>query len=485
MSRSGNDAKKDPLKGLIPVLIVLALVGVALMASFLYHPVSQQPNNDGQNKQISFPKDEGMHEEISEVWTFHFHYTLEDGSSYYLTSSYYYTVMGSSAVRAERDILLLNTKTHREYRDTLESGTAMYGADSRCAVMFSYNSTKTGISFTDWWTRENGTTEYTYHFQIYNGTEKAVEGNLKLLDRIGKPVFIKENGFIHIPYQSSVYGYLQPRLRVTGYLNVDGTNRTLVNGFGDLTHLWGGIPNAVGDLFIINLPDDYTLIVIKYQYSGNQTTAFSSVVVVKPDNEFTIVDPKNMTITPRAYVFSPYDSEHTVVWAYEWTVKTDNPVLDMEIKGISPSQFMRYYWYGMCYANGTFEGKSYSSSAFTEITKHYMSFVHITHHQLNQNAEIPTDNLTISCQVNHTLPIKSVSIKYNTSRNANWTSIELTNNSAYYVFNGDEHSDIWEGTVPGQPLFTTIYYYLEVTDVSGHTETTAVESHKITIEYPD
>ena len=426
-----------------------------------------------------------MHEDISEIWTFHLRYVLGDGSPYYLTSSYYYTVMGPDTVYAERDILLLNTKTHQEYNGALKKGTALYGADKRCAIAFSYNNTDTGVSFVDWWSRQNGTTEYIYHFQIYNNTEKVVEGSVSMLDRVGKPVFLKENGFIYIPGQSTIYGYLQPRLKIDGgYLNSGGRNSTIVEGYGDLTHLWGGLPNVVGNLFIINLPRDYTAILAKYDYSGNGTLAFSSIVLVKPDNSFEILNGK-LVVNPEKFAFSPYDPKHTVVWAYEWTVLTDNPALNMTVKGVSSGQFTRYYWYGLCYANGTFEGKTYSVDAFTEITRHYMSFIHITHHQLELNPEIPTENLTVSCQVNHTLPIKSVVMKYNTSRDKNWSSVDLTNNTKYYVFNGDEYSDIWEGTVPGQPLFTTVYYYIEVTDISGHTERTVLDSKEVQIEYPD
>jgi len=472
--RSSGDFRK----GILPVLLILIVVAVIVIASFLYQP----PVTDNHNpifSGISFPEDEGIHSDVAESWTSYIEFKTDTGGHYYMTSNYYYQNLQQFGIKSGRESMLVNLQNSDKISQYLEQNTSITGADGRLALLFTYNNSRSGQYLNDYMFRENGTVDYTYHMEISTRDGHMVMVNLTLHDLLGKPVLATDNGRIYVPGQATFYGYFQPKMSISGEVIIDGKMMNITEGTGVFSHFWGAYSaNIVGDEFIIDVPNDYTVIAARYTYAGNGTEAISAMVVVKPDGTYEIVENPVINITAEKYFLAPYDPMERIVWAYQWHFDTPAYGMNMSISGIVVDQIPYYDWKGLCYANGTFESKNYDAVAFADITHHYASDINIENVQLTQNTEIPTEDMRVSCDINHSLPLRNVRLWYNTSVDGNWTSVPM-----YVKY--QQFPNSWEGMIPGQKLRVTVNYYIEVVDVAGHMIRSPIGNHTVEIEYPE
>ncbi|GEM_PF-6869054 len=477
LSKGKDDSEPNLKKNIIPVAVILLLVAVTVVAAFLYHPPAD--NKPYVFSGISFPEDEGMHSDVGESWTIYLRFKTENGGSYYFTSTYYYQDLKTFGINSGRDAMLVNLITGEKINQHLDNGTSLTGTEDRLALLFQYRNDYDGFSFYDTLKKNNGTVLYDYHTEIYDREDLRVKADIRMHDLLGKPVIPTSDGRIYIPGQATFYGYFQPRIQVSGEITVDGKNMTITDGTGVINHFWGAYSAAiVGDEFIVDIPTGYTVIAAKYVYAGNGTEAISAMVVVNPDGTYDIIDRPTINITPMKYFLAPYDIMEQITWAYQWQLETPEHGMNMTITGVVIDQMPYYNWEGTCYANGTFDSKNYETVAFAEITHHYVSQINIDQVQLTQNTEVPTGDMRVSCEVNHTLPLKSILLWYNTSRDGNWTSVPMTVKYADYP-------NFWEAYIPGQKLQTTVNYYIEVVDAANHVRRSPMQNHTVEIEYPE
>ena len=190
---------------------------------------------------LSFPRDEGKHSQSEWPFTLiewnahYFHLTAEDGSKYFLFTTF---VTYDPIERVLRGIFphtistlidLTNRKTyhHRDMQPLKHFATGHADAETQKGDYFK-------------WKGEGQPFQYDFHV-AWQDEEVDYSTDLAL-KMVKPPLVLNETGYIKLPKGDSGY-YSQTRLNATGHLTIDGT-RKKVTGIQWVDRQWLGVSFA-------------------------------------------------------------------------------------------------------------------------------------------------------------------------------------------------------------------------------------------------
>ncbi|MBT4072589.1 MAG: hypothetical protein HOE75_02775 [Chloroflexi bacterium] len=313
---------------------------------------------------ISFPEDEGLHDDRLEWWYYSGHLEDEQGDEY----GFHFVIFQSldsaddpngqaPGYAAQFGLTDVGERAH------LQDARFSTGEQPQVGPGLS------GLRVADWTLSANPDR---HAFNAMSG-----DTNLSLTMTPTKPpVFHNEIGWLAGPTNGWTYYYSRPRMAAQGSLQLD--DRTLtVSGDVWMDHQWGEffvLGNPAGwQWFGIQLDDGSELMVTQTRnVDGEIDSLYGSLI--DPQGELTAISPGSdqIKLTTDGSWTSPHTgAEYPTGWQVEipgenLVLKINTSVADQEITSTRPESAI--YWEGTVSVSGTRVGKPVTGKGYVELT---------------------------------------------------------------------------------------------------------------------
>ncbi len=279
------------------VLIAFGLIIGGIAAYMIYGSMNQpetgnqRPEVPNINRSLTFPRDEGMHDEISEIWDFY---------------------MNTSSGGAENDYFFVSMGFMNYKNGTIQYGISFSYTNSTASGVLSeqYNKFRT-VSISNSSLDIHAVTEYGNTLNIKRtddnpGIDSAVYSmylkihdenrfvlNLTLIsERFAVP--LGENGTADLGITGTVFGYMQPRFSLSGTVKIAGVNK-VVTGSAMADHMWGVWSYSGFDFALLQMKNRDTILMRYYSSTGKIVVEYLYIIYENKYIEF-ITRNENQTI---------------------------------------------------------------------------------------------------------------------------------------------------------------------------------------------
>ena len=456
-------------------IIVIALILTAASGWLL-----TQKNDTGIinmiDRSVHFPKDEGRHSETSETWELYMQFSYENRSMG-LYTSYFSDFLAP--------ILLHNqSKAVRLIDETNLTGTPYYSFTSWNGLLEASNNSMdlkwASINDVDRFINTNSTPfSYIYDASSYNNNETIYHINCTLTN--GKnPVLWGAQGKIYMLNYGTLYGYFQPRFKLTGTLAIKNGPAKIITGTCWLNHNWGGLSLGDEELFHMSMNNGYDVMMIRWFVNNSGTMGLAYTYYIYPDGRYLLTKwtpdvgdstilvenagaiyynqaPLHIALYNTHFQRNPTDPIETRCYSSSWRLIGPSLFVDTQLKQTIANQFDISTWMGTFTMTGVAD-PGQNGKGFAYLNHRYQAHLLVTNVTNNTVVkDIPEDPTKIHANVTDEIPITNVSIIYTTNQGPPITiamSKDPNTNSS------------WTGTIPSYTIHTKISYRVSALDLS-------------------
>ena len=279
------------------VLIAFGLI-VGGIAGYMIYGSMNQPENGGNNPEVpnisrslTFPRDEGKHDEVTEVWDFYMNTSsATGGSDYFFVSmgvvdykngtveygiSFSYTNSTASGVLSKQYIKLRTVNISNSSLDI--HAVTEYGN----ILAIERTDDTSGID----------SAVYSLYLKIHD--ENRFVLNLTFAsERFAVP--LGKNGTADLGITGTAYGYIQPSFGLSGTVKIGGITKE-VTGSAMADHVWGFWTYSGFDSAYLQMKDRDVILTRYYSSSGNIVVEYLYIIYSNKYVEF-ITRNENQTI---------------------------------------------------------------------------------------------------------------------------------------------------------------------------------------------
>ncbi len=310
---------------------------------------------------ITFPRDEGSHEdEKMEWWYFNLHLTGKSSSkSYGLWAGYYYTYNTRFIAFAD------NTN------NTFISEVAVGFTTSKPGKLELKHKSRYGTD--EWYQIDNK--PFTYILKVFF---KEVQVNLEM-DLQKPPLVLNNNGLIHFNPTEYTYYFSLTNMKVSGTIKV-GNFVEEVEGIGWEDHQWGnfslqaismGYGHEWFSIQAVSEDNKNSIDIVFYQlFTPDYKITNPMFSLINSDNSF--FSTTDFTIERLAFWKSPSEE----YYSNRWRLIEKSNQIDLVITPFQDNQLLyppafAPFREGPCYVEGKIKGKSSKGTAYAEGFKRY------------------------------------------------------------------------------------------------------------------
>ena len=439
------------------IAVLLIILAISAFSSWWLMRDDSSQNGDyppNIDRSITFPKDEGRHNESMELWSVNFHLITESEKIYEVYIRYA-NIGGKEICITDEGNVSGNTFYSKSTEGTFDSE---YGR---------LNLTFFGGGESDnWYQIEDTSFSYRLHSEMNVGNEEFAYIDVEMIS-IKNPILIGEKGKIFLWEYGTIFGYIQSRLTVQGTLRV-GENIELVQGDCWIEHNWGGWRLHNQEMWTIQLDDSNELAIFRMFSPVTQEVFYDYFYLIDEVSDLEEVESGNYTIEVLQYWRDPTDSLQKRCYSSKWRVFSQEYDIDLVITPLMDDQLTLAYWGGSCTVSGEIEGRTVNGFCYAQLNHFYRTTLSINEVWHILDPEIPTYPSNVSANITDDIPVANATLVYNINGGENH-SIAMIN----------VEGDIWEGVIPGQPFGSIINYYVMAFDLSGNSKKSDVYSSEV------
>ncbi len=473
-NKKKNDLKskhRKPLKKIGAVFCVFIIFTI-LFYFFIYEKPNIPPNGN-YDLTLKFPRDEGAHEQMSEVWTFSGFLESTSGHSFGYQVSYFNSGIREVAFTDQNNATGKKYYSSRNFPDDVRDPSLNIEVSNESLELAYQN----GL-VKDVWQAVNSD-EYNLDSIMFYGSQELVKLNITLNDKKAPVPLGDENGKTYLNESGTIHSYFQSGVDVSGTIFIYGTQYN-ISGQAWIEHAWGDWTIFNTEVWSIVLSNDEELYVSKiYDQESIKVERYYTVsadgsfeVDFYPAGGITYSDFTNLnsSVQNLKYWLDPNDTTGQRAYSSLWRIVSERLKFNLTVEPTVDNQKAPISWVGTCSVNGIYDGKYVTGKCYANLAKRYASTLTVTNvFDDFENLEIPNDPVTVVAQVSDDLPITEVTLFYR-------------------INNGTEHSvDMvdgelgWAGTIPGQSLGTDVEYWIVAKDLADKTLTTDSYYYKVEI----
>lgn len=327
------------------LLLSLAVLALLLTACL---------GDDNPENRVTFPRDEGPHEDPIEWWYFNGLLTDDRGNEY----SYHYVTFQSEGVGTAVPHLLQASLGDHEAGIHLTAERPVISPVSADAV-------GVDVAISGWEMRGDGSA-YDLKFDLgdYSLVLHATSER--------QPVLHERNGLVHLGPAGNTYYYSRTRLNVAGTIETDGSRRP-VTGLAWMDHQWGEVASQeVGwDWTSIQLDDGTDIMAVElWDPDGHQQIAGYGTFVDKDGTANHLLE-EDVSIEPLG---SWVSAETGITYPSVWRVAVISLDLALDLIPVlkdaefASREFINAaYWEGEVSVSGTRAGQAVTGRGFVEL----------------------------------------------------------------------------------------------------------------------
>lgn len=441
-NREKSEEDRTRLKKRLAAVIVAVILIVAVLLMYFFHETLFDGEDDGIDRSIEFPRDEGSHDETHEFWRVAFLLSSDQGDRFGVAATY---TKYSEAFGGQNERLLLITDEGNVSGETFYSK-RYFGNLTAEEGRLNLSYEEPGGLDRDSWVQLEGF-NYSYSAELYDVSIKVAAIDLTI-NYLKPPILIGDEGKIFDATKNfgTIYGYSQTRLLVQGTLNLSGILHN-VQGLAWIDHQWGSWSYTNKEYWQLQLENGIDITIFRLFSPGELVYQHFYEVDVQGRLSYVVeYDIENLK-----YVISPIDIIQKRCVSTKW--RFTSSALNLTSESTVKYQFtMAWGTEGTMNGSGILSGSNVDGRGYATIHNHALTTLSINevNHIYDPLGTFVTANVTDD------IPITNVTLYYNTSLDSNLTPLPMS-----YI--GD---DKWECEIGAQPLSTTVYYFVEAYDLA-------------------
>ncbi len=462
-SKNTNDVKstkKKSFKKWGSVFCAIIIITI-LFYSFVYEK-DDEPPPIGINLAMSFPEDEGAHEQMLEIWTFSGFFKTAGGHSFGYQVSYFNSGIRTVAFTDENNLTGKKYYSSRNYPDDVRQPSLNIEASNE-SLDISY---KNGL-ITDAWQAVDSD-EYNLNSIMFEGSQELVRLNVTLQSSKDPVLLGDENGKTWLNEYGTIHSYFQSKIEISGTILLQDVQYS-ISGQAWIEHSWGDWSIFNTETWNVVLSNGYELYVSKI-YDQNSEIILERHYLVNMDGSFELdvysglvsysdFNNMNSSVQNLKYWLDPTDSAGQRAYSHSWRIVSEKNNYNFTLEPTVDNQRAATAWAGTCEVTGFFKGRSVTGNCYANLVKSYSSTLMISEvHDNFQSLGIPNDPVTVTAAVSDNLPISDVTLFYRID-NGTEQSLDMTfGELGWYV------------TIPGQALQTEVEYWIVAKDLADKME---------------
>ncbi len=427
-------------------VVSIFLVIVVLLAAYVSYFNTKPSGGEGGGSlfppySISFPKDEGAHDEFSEMWMLVMNLSSE-GNSFIFQVSWQYSNLDPDKVSIIFSVTDINNLTKTPFF-------------SKAYTNQSFNYSRSYLNLEapdvdggcfDLKSTDNKTENYLLSVMPPSDSPWSIDA---LLSSERKPVLFTQNrggtllfGSLYVG-DGTLFGYIQPNFDVVGNFRIGGEEFS-ARGSAMLLHFWGGAWSTIFDLIYSHQREDEVFALRYYSPGGNEVVLEQIYLIRNKDyilySTFrnktigAIIEGKNLTslegntysFYPTSYVLDPRDPYSHRAFALNWSFYETYGKNNFTVHPYVKNQFIKS---PRLWAGGTYSmtGGHFSGWGFSIYLKKYQSNPRITRIDFSQNN-------SIRVWVKDGIEMKNVIIQYNISNTTFGEKMRWNQDGSFWEF---------------------------------------------------
>ncbi len=428
------------------VVIIAAVLVLVPLAVILTSNVEENGENGPPPFEITFPQDEGQHDDSEEFWKLDLSLQNQGGDRFSINVDYYLHETGLP----ERVVTVTDEGniSGEEFFLGIHEGSLQAGTDG---LDLSFDSSLG----TDSWVGDYGIPyQYTYQGQVTDGVNEIYSLDLTMTT-MKDPLLFGDEGIIYLEDEGNVLGtikgYMFTRLGVTGTLTFAGSTHT-VTGYAWTQHEWGAWTLHDMEELRIHLSTASELYLTRFFDTQDGHVIEELVYYSKPDGTIVELDPDDFQLENLRYWIDPRDSSAVRCFSAGWRFIGDTVNTDITFYPSTPDQFEKYHWEGSVLVSGKIDGLVGTGRGFALLNHAYTSQPEFV--SFYRDDSIPT-NPDLWANISNDIPMDNATIHYQID-GGNWNSVMMTN----------VEGDRWKATISA-PVDAVVKAYVEAYDVAG------------------
>ncbi len=441
-----KEEKTSGVKVIIVILIAaaLVLVPITLLLS------SEETSNNGPEPppfEISFPRDEGQHNESLEFWKVDFSLKNQASNRFDINVDYYLHETGDQ----ERVVSITDEGniSGREFFYRAHNGTLGIGFQK-------LNLSFVSSSGSDTWSGEySAPYQYSYQGEVLDAGNEVCYLDLQMTS-IKDPLLLGDEGIIYLESGGNaigtIKGYMITRLSVSGTMRLEGTTY-IVTGYAWIEHEWGAWTSYNMEELRLHLSTASELFLLRFFDSEDSEIIKQVVYYSKPGGEVLELGSDDFQLTNLRYWIDPrFQPSDERCIPSRWRFDSDTASTDILLHSSVSNQIEKYHWEGSLTVSGTIDGLAGTGRGFAIMNHPYYSTPEVV--SFHRDDMIPTEP-KLYLNVTNQIPMDNATLHYQIN-NGSWESVPMTNLG----------SEIWMATIYVS-VGDSVKAYAEAYDLAG------------------
>ncbi|MCK4445086.1 MAG: hypothetical protein KAW09_11120 [Thermoplasmata archaeon] len=415
------------IRVLLAVILAAVLVLVPL-AVVLTSNVEDNGENGPPPFEITFPRDEGQHDDSEEFWKLDLSLQNQGGDRFAINVDYYLHETGLP----ERVVTV--TDEGNVYGDEfflgIHEGSLQVGTEG---LDLSFDS----ALGTDSWIGDYAIPyQYTYQGQVTDGINEIYNLDLTMTT-VKDALLLGDEGIIYLESQGNalgtIKGYMFTRLSVTGTMAFAGSTHT-VTGYAWTQHEWGAWALHNMEELRLHLTTASELYLTRFFNPQNEQIIKQLVYYSKPDGQVLELGSEDFQLEILRYWIDPRFMPSTVrCFPSSWRFVATTVNTDITFHSSTSDQLEKHHWEGSVPISGTIDGIVGTGRGFVLLNHPYHSQPEFVSFYRDDN--IPT-NPDLWANISNEIPMDNATIYYQIN-GGNWNSVMMTN----------VEGDLWKATI--------------------------------------
>ncbi len=448
-------------KSLIKLGAVFSVIIISTILFYLLIYIGDTPPIVIYDPSMEFPRDEGSHEQMKELWTFSGFLQTSNGDSFG-----YHVTYSSTGIRLATFIDVNNVtgkqyNVNKNYADDVQTPSRNIIAGNK-----SLNITYTKDSMVDRW-KSVGINKYKLDSTVMGGGGELVHFNIDMISDKDPVPIGDENGKTYLNESGTFHSYFQSDIDLNGMMVLDNVEYK-VSGKGWIDHSWGDWENFIAEDWRIILSNGVELFVSKI-YTSTGETLMERYYRVNNDGSTDSDTSPGSSVENLKYWLDPSDSTGRRVYSHRWRIVSDMLNYNLTVEPILDDQMINN-WVGICSVNGVIDGVRITGDCYVNLVRRYASTLTITDVTDNYNRlNIPNDPVIVIASANDDLPIVELTLHYR------------LNNGTEQTIGMVPGMVGWTATIPGQSLGVEVEYWITAKDLADTTIISSMFNYKVDI----
>jgi predicted secreted hydrolase len=449
----------------LAIAVVAAVLILAAVAFVVTMPAGNRGPDipGGVDRTITFPRDEGRHDDPVEVWAAYLLVKGSGGQAFGLTVQY---GVGEDKTIANRLLSLTDEDgfSGRVFRWNQSLNVAFTASRDRLNLSFGEG------GWADTW-EATAQSPATYSIHLVS-SEVGSEDRIVLdavLTSLKAPVLLGDAGKVYLEEQGTMFSYVQTRLSVSGTLVIGG-NSTAITGSAWIEHKWGDWRVQEMEYLRLQLSGQEELLFLRLHYE-NPSATWETLLQVRSDGQVVDLTARGPSLQWQRFWRDPGDSTGRS-FPVEWTLVTSDG--HVGVSGTAPIVSQRaFFWEGTVDLGGTLSGLPVAGRGYALMMNDYRSNIAVQSVQHFPDPEIPTDPSTVVATVASGVPVANVTLSYQLTK----PDASVTFGNVTMVLEGS----VWRGQLPSAPLNSVFEFTVIATDLAGTRAESETQSWTVTV----